>query len=298
MLKWLRSIDWVAINTSALILIVSLWVVSATLPYQIHQSKYGGAYSEGCKEHVQGEPLEPFWQRTKCDPTAFFTLWLTIFSGLLGATAVVQIFLLFKADANAASATEIARQQVIIQTSQTAILTKQEEIARQQFLNEHRPRLKVRHVSVVTAEHIGHPTIFFIHGARIRGRLVVVNVGGSKARIIDSFYRIHFSKTGLPVFSPLEDRGHVLLAPEQVLEIGQSLEVPITDTIEMNPRDEIDKDAMQLRQFDTEGWEIFVMGQIQYQDEAGHDRFFGFCRKRERDGRFGAVDDPDYEYED
>jgi hypothetical protein len=55
---------------------------------------------------------------------------------------------------------------------------------------------------------------------------------------------------------------------------------------------------VELRQFERGGWKIYVMGQIQYQDEGGHDRFMGFCRLWGSDGRFHVVEDPDYEYED
>ena len=53
-----------------------------------------------------------------------------------------------------------------------------------------------------------------------------------------------------------------------------------------------------LHRFDIEDWELYVMGMIRYRDEGGAERFMGFCRKWHRDGRFSAVDDPDYEWED
>jgi hypothetical protein len=43
---------------------------------------------------------------------------------------------------------------------------------------------------------------------------------------------------------------------------------------------------------------MYVMGQIRYRDSGGADRFMGFCRERGTDGRFRAVDDADYEYQD
>jgi hypothetical protein len=158
------------------------------------------------------------------------------------------------------------------------------------------PKLRVRHVSVVTADHIGHPTIFFSHGAEIRGGLAVVNVGGTKATIIESRYRIYVSKDGLPASAPYDTAFRNLLLPGQILNIGESCATPIVDKIVMEaPPPGID---VELRAFERDGWKIYVMGQIRYQDEGGHDRFMGFCRVGDGKHGFRAVDDADYEYED
>ena len=53
-----------------------------------------------------------------------------------------------------------------------------------------------------------------------------------------------------------------------------------------------------IHQFAREGWVVFVMGEIRYRDAGEADHYMGFCRMRDGDGRFGAVDDPDYEYQD
>ncbi len=84
--------------------------------------------------------------------------------------------------------------------------------------------------------------------------------------------------------------------PGQILKVGESVATPIEDTIIMDgTRGE---QEIFLRAFDEENWVIFVMGQIRYQDEAGADRFMGFCRRRMKNGRFRPVKSPDYEYED
>jgi hypothetical protein len=173
---------------------------------------------------------------------------------------------------------------------------KQKEIARLQYLATHRPHLRVRHVSVVTANYTGQPTVLFNHGAKIRGGLAVVNVGGTKATIIESRYRIFFSRDGLPLTAPYDENYHNLLLVGQVLDIGESCAIPICDEIIMEPPPPgVD---LELRQFERGGWKIYVMGQIRYQDESGHDRFMGFCRVGDGKSGFRAVNDPDYEYED
>jgi hypothetical protein len=202
--------------------------------------------------------------------------------------------------AEAKALREIAKTQATISGAQNDVLIQQKQIAQMQHLATHRPRLRVRHVYVDDSGIlIGQPGFSFIHGARITGGLVVVNVGGTKARIVDSFYRIYFSKTGLPIKSPLDDRGHRLIGvagEHKVMEIGESLSVGISDTIVMEPPPA--PDMVVLRKFEREDWKVYVMGQIQYQDEGGHDRFMGFCRVGDQKSGFRPVDDPDYEYED
>ena len=190
-----------------------------------------------------------------------------------------------------------AETQNAIAATQTDILAKQHEIGRLQFLATHRPRLRIRHVNVREGLHIGHPTLFFSHGAEIQGGLAVVNVGGSAATIVDTRYRIFFSKSGLPAAAPYDTDFRInLLLPDQILEAGESCATPIFDKIVMErPEPGID---VEMRKFERENWEIFVMGQIRYRDDGGAERFMGFCRRRTSDGRFVAVNDPDYEYED
>jgi hypothetical protein len=102
---------------------------------------------------------------------------------------------------------QILSQQTAILGTQGDTAVKQKEIARLQYLATHRPHLRVRHVSVVTAHHIGHPTIFFSHGAEIRGGLAVVNE--------ESRYRIFFSKDGLPLAAPYDETFHNLLLADR-----------------------------------------------------------------------------------
>jgi hypothetical protein len=235
---------------------------------------------------------------------AKYTLWLALFTGVLAVSTIGLWIVSWRAGikqahdmrdsiAAANKMAEVADKQFLITGLQTDIQKKQHAVGRLEFLATHRPKLRVRHVSVVTADHTGHPTIFFNHGSGVKGGLAVVNVGGTKATIIESRYRIFFSKTGLPVSAPYDESFHELLLPEQVLDIGESCAIPIADTIVMDPS-KVDE----LRAFENGGWKIYVMGQIRYQDEGGHDRFMGFCRERGSGGRFRAVDDLDYEYED
>jgi hypothetical protein len=219
------------------------------------------------------------------------------------ATAAVAWFTwtLWKSSENMAGiarqTTDIAEKQMLIAGTQTDIQMKQHAIGRLQFLATHRPRLRVRHISINDPGNtIGLPTFFFDHGKEVRGGLVVVNVGGSNATIVETRHRIFFSKGGLPASAPYDENFQSnMLLPNQVLASGESCATPIRDTIVME-RDNPGETT--LRKFESEGWIIYVMGQIRYRDDGGAERFMGFCRVRQKDGRFRAVDDPDYEYED
>src|SRR6185437_16196443 len=158
----------------------------------------------------------------------------------------------------------IAHRQFLISGQQTDIQRKQHALGRLQYFVTHRPRLKIRHVSIETADHIGHPTIFFDNGETVRGGLAVVNVGGSEATIVDTRYRIFFTNTGLPLSAPYDPpNGRTnLLLTDQVLAIGESCAVPIIDTVVMGP--DAHTGTIILRRFDREEWVIYVMGTIRY----------------------------------
>lgn len=75
---------------------------------------------------------------------ANYALGLDYLTGALVFVAFLEIWLLIKADQTARRAIDSADQQAAILASQTDILTKQKEIARQQFLAAHRPKMIAR----------------------------------------------------------------------------------------------------------------------------------------------------------
>jgi hypothetical protein len=175
-----------------------------------------------------------------------------------------------------AESIRIAGQQTAILGSQADVQMKQHAVGRLQFLATHRPKLRVRHVSVADpALHIGHPTLFYSTGEQVRGGLVVVNVGGSNATIIETRYRIFFSKTGLPITAPYdEDFRTNLLLPNYVMGSGESCATPITDTIIMDASHP--DGTIEIRPFEKGGWTIYVMGQIRYRDVPGQNVSWAF----------------------
>jgi hypothetical protein len=233
---------------------------------------------------------------------ARYTLWLAGFTAVL-AISTIGLWLTTivsgrKQSADMSRMADIAEKQKLISGLQTDIQSKQHAIGRLQFLATHRPRLRIRHVNL----HEGAEPLGFIswdHGDEVKGSLIVVNAGGTKATIVESRYRIYFSRTGLPAGeAPYDTTFQDLLIPGQELDVGESCVIPLKDKIEMWGDSIPTEDGRTLRRFEQEGWSVYVMGQIRYRDEGGAERFMGFCRKRMSNGRYRPVKSPDYEYED
>jgi hypothetical protein len=86
------------------------------------------------------------------------------------------------------------------------------------------------------------------------------------------------------------------LAPSAItLDPGQRLSFELVDRI---PNDTAPDGALIRPRFGQDDWHMFVIGEVRYTDRNGSIRHLGFCREMRSDGRFRAVDDNDYEYED
>ncbi len=133
---------------------------------------------------------------------------------------------------------------------------------------------------------------------RISGTLIVVNRGGTEARVIDSRYRIYWDSVGLPMRPPLHDnKSRPLHGPNDgPIAAGASIIYPIeaTEILINSHRSNIE----------ARGLKLYVMGFIRYVDLNKKERFMGFCRIYEPlivaggNSRFVRVENEDYEYED
>lgn len=65
------------------------------------------------KGNFKSEECKTLWERTTTDPVAFFTFWLVIATGALGALAIVQIRFLVSADKTARSSARAAERAAI-----------------------------------------------------------------------------------------------------------------------------------------------------------------------------------------
>ena len=187
-----------------------------------------------------------------------------------------------------------------ITTGQTANIAKrQTELLEAQRVIDHRPRLYVRHVALGPKHAPPPPPELPSLGDELQGGLAVVNSGGTPAKIIESFYTVHFSQGGLPMRTPLDvgKMKELILLP-RTLAVGESLACSVSCVV---PKDlQRQGSFIILKSRDPKaGWTIYVMGQIQYADSKGNRRFMGFCRQYSGgDGTFQPVSDPDYEYQD
>jgi hypothetical protein len=189
-----------------------------------------------------------------------------------------------------AKTSDLAERQMTLAGRQADILEKQAAIARIQFIADKRPQLRIRHVTINSASSV----LWFAVGQHITGSLILVNTGGTDARIIASRYRFFWTNQTLPMNPPLDENSVPLdETGGATLQAGESIGFPLRSLEPMNT------DAHALNMF-TVGWRLYVMGDIQYADVSYPpiERFMGFCRELTRDLRFTAVENLDYEYED
>lgn len=293
MLTRLRITDWNWRAAIPLLALFGIAIYGGTLPVPPPTQTTPSTRDKAADQEV-----------TNVDPNeriASYTFGLEVFTGIVAFSALLNIWVLWRTDSTARRTarialrqTQIAARQLRITAAQTDIQTKQHALGRQQHLAEYRPRLRVRHVMLGTPQvPLRTPNV----DSEVTGGLVVVNVGGTKATIIDSRYLIHFARTfdGLPMHSPLDDHWTELFVPDApALEIGESRALPISGNVWIGPGVAPGTLLVLAR---TE-WCVYVMGQIRYQDDGGNDRFMGFCRQWAGEATFRAVNDPDYEYED
>ena len=123
---------------------------------------------------------------------AAYTLWLTIFTGVLALVGMTQGWLI--------------REQI--------------KLARDEFNSTHRPRLRVRNIF------LGGPQPFqssaFSKGNLVSGQFYVANIGDMPAHIVESHCEFLWNVNGLPMKRPYEglDGNHPLII--QTIAAGSS----------------------------------------------------------------------------
>jgi hypothetical protein len=182
-------------------------------------------------------------------------------------------------------------------TARQARLTREAvALGRDEFNATHRPRLHVRNIVVKPASKGpgGYPAPEFAPNHPVSGQFYVANIGASPARIVESHCEILWDLTGLPMTRPYEGKNGNDAVPPCTIAGGSSA-----------------VGCFQSEQlFDVEGTlgapggpQIYVMGWIEYADGNDIRRRTAFCRQLirregEKDARFHAVADPDYEHEE
>lgn len=226
---------------------------------------------------------------------AQYTLWLMVFTGILALATiglgVATFFLYLTGEKQIRNNAEVA-------AAQSRDMKETIDLSRAGIVSSHRPRLRIRNVVVkpynpALVERMG----FFQPNRPVSGQFYVVNVGGTRATITESHCVAVWSESGLPMRRPYEgENGNMSVLPVR-LEPGQSIPGTFCSVELMTDRSNTIGTKI------VRGLHLYVMGWVEYIDDNQIQRRTSFCREYEKreafgEGRFYAVNDPDYEHEE
>ncbi|MBZ5675602.1 MAG: hypothetical protein LAP61_15280 [Acidobacteriia bacterium] len=167
------------------------------------------------------------------------------------------------------------------------------DIAQETFVNTHRPKLVVRFMQ---AEGIGTMSI--------KGQFRVYNAGATRASLKRVYAEIVVAQH-LPALTPYDGKIGAVLSEVGVITGGEGKPMDFPTTPRELGVGERNAIANRLewvkngRPDEPDAINLFVIGWIEYLDDAKRVRKMGFCRKYNfRTKRFGRVRDEDYEYDD
>jgi hypothetical protein len=179
--------------------------------------------------------------------------------------------------------------QASIMDRQAAIDEKQATIAHQNYLQTHRPKLRVRNIVIKGS--------LFVMGFPVRGQFYIDNVGGTNATVEESHCEILWNVAGLPMERPYEGQGfgHEV---KNFISKGTVIKGSVGTTAQFDtspaPYPTIEPPGI------TKQNRAFFMGWIDYRDDTGLLRRTAFCREfQQRNGsaRFYRTNDKDYDFE-
>ena len=168
---------------------------------------------------------------------------------------------------------------------QARLIRKSIDLARDEFLSTHRPKIRIKHVWLLNeALH---------YNEALKVRVVCVNKGRTTAIISD--YSVEFFVVKDHRSLPIDPKMAPINVNGFALQSGISLPLPDI-SYDLSEADEIG-----IRR---EGSKLYCAGVVHYSDGIGRIRTTAFCRLYQLPdslvgaGRFVAVDNPDYEYQD
>jgi hypothetical protein len=166
---------------------------------------------------------------------------------------------------------------------------KSADTAHDTFVDAHRPKLVVRFMH---AEGIGTLSI--------SGQFLVFNVGGTKASI-DRVHSEIVVAEYLPAMASYNGKGGETLADFEVIP-GGAKSVNFAATLTIPEKIDISNRVEWLKEkgkTEAHSKNLYVVGWIEYRDDARRVRKMGFCRKYSFETkRFEREPDEDYEYDD
>lgn len=263
--KLKRAAVFVVPLTAVALLFLGGALTRIPVPADIYQQCLQATQRDKAKE-AKCKATETLWERSFTDPIAYYTLWLTAFTGLLGATGIAQ----------------------------WVLISRQIKLASDEFSATHRPKIFVQTV-VVTDK--GQRSSGRYRGSipqdipkPARGIITVVNGGDSPAFLIEWRSAIYFQSTDA-AFAP-----HL---------ISESVQRPKPDAPGISPgewqeilHEQIHAVDRDWEEFVNEGGRMFFLGRITYEGADKIRRNTGFCREYDKvtEGRWKSVKDSEHEY--
>ena len=266
----LNRLKFWALPALLLLAIAGACVFAQSLRVPIPAATYTQC-KEAAKEDKHKGPeyksYETVWDRTLADPVAYYTLWLMIFTGVLGVVGVSQGILIYD----------------------------QIRLARDEFNATHRPILRVRKPLIIDLSP-RFPRAGVSKGEVVKGSIEVSNVGEATAIVIGSRYQIYLGNRTYPEISD-KPGFHDLLDAGRIIEVGKTIVISINGHVSLDPY--VTSDAVIFLEGLNAERRCYVIGEIAYKPASSEAvRTTAFCRELSSNGMFWSVKDPDYDYED
>jgi len=105
---WKRAVVWALPLPIFVTVLIGAAVIRIPVPPQDYQNCLQAAQQSGNKE-TGCRRYETIWQRGLSDPVAYYTLWLTLFTGALAIVSGFQLWFLRRADETARVSADAAK---------------------------------------------------------------------------------------------------------------------------------------------------------------------------------------------
>jgi hypothetical protein len=167
------------------------------------------------------------------------------------------------------------------------------DLARQEFITTHRPKIIVRRVSIDMAKGVGIPDV-------LAAEFIFANIGNTKAILVEMSAKFWLPNgtVNLPPIPPYGDREY----PGITLDSGESF--PFKHLSTANVTNEYNFRLGHAQETLAQGYPtdfppLLFIGYIIYEDGLKRQRRTAFLRSYDfSTKRFSPIDDPDYEYQD
>lgn len=238
-----------------------------------------------------GQGLTKLFEWALRDAISVYTLVLALFTGCLFFVSLYEIGLLRRQDKTTRELIGVTDKQTHIMGAQADEMVKQKEIARQQFIADKRPRLRVRNVVVRPASITSFSSSIFFPHQFVSGQCYVSNHGGTDAKVVEAHCEVFWTDAPLPMERPYEGKNGNS-AIRATIPAGGSIPLQFQSD---RPLGEREPDDILSRG----NCQIYVLGWVEYEDLRSVRRRTAFCRKYDPvRRRFFPIDDPDYEHEE